>query len=118
VKASGFEIGHMRSSGLVHDDEYTRTIHSFSEVRTHDIVIFQPNDGRTDTRFSHPAVALIDSGRLYVAHNSRENGRAIIETVESSEQGRIVTIKRPIARPHRPDVQFLTRAGLQPFSIQ
>lgn len=113
----GYQVPHLRSLELLHDRSATVTVHTFTEVQPHDIILYQAKDGRTDPRYSHPAIAHVEGGTLFIAHNSDLNGRATLERARPEDQGRILVIKRPIARPGLPDVQFLARAGFHPLAI-
>lgn len=112
----GYEVSHFRSLELARDGRETVLIDNFAEVAHHDVILYLPEDGRTDPRLGHTALALIDSGTLYLAHNALGHGHTVIEPALHEAQGRIAAIKRPIARPNPPDVQFLARVGLQPLA--
>ncbi len=116
MRSLGYELPHVRSLELAHNQAHTETVHSFSELKPHDIIIYLPKDGRTDPRYGHPTIAHVEGGTLYIVHNSVGNGRALMQPARHEDQGRIAVIKRPVLRPRPVNHQFLQSVGFEPLA--
>ena len=109
----GYTIIDPRSLELAVDTTYTIAVPRLELVRSHDVVIFHPDDGRTDLRLGHTTVAHIEGRSIYLIHNSIEHGRTVQEKIIWENQGRISAIKRPVRRNTEPDRPFLRAVGFE-----
>lgn len=110
----GYVIPNPRSLELALDRAHTKVVHRIAGLRSHDVIIYLPRDGRTDIRYGHTTIAHVEGGTLYLAHNSARNGRAITEAARLEDQGRIAIILRPAVRHgNGPDIPWLTAYGFE-----
>lgn len=107
----------LRSKELAEDNQYTETVGSLTQIKTGDIIGVRYSH-RTDPKYDHVGLVLVQNGVINFLHNARHIGHTVIQPLEEAQKFAGHEVLAWIKRVKKFDPNFANHTFLHQHGLQ